>query len=170
MLGRHISRLKRACDKAVGAGDIDDPPMLSRRHMSDAAADCVKGRRQIDGDDLVPFVWRKILNRRYMLDASIIDQHIKATKLVLYSRHHGRYFAGYRHVGGVVVDVNFVLCHQIYAQFFNRAFITQTIEDDVMACLCERVGYAKPDATGRARNKGQFRLFGLRCLRQLLEP
>ena len=57
-------------------GDIDDAAPLARFHLGDDGADGVKGRREIDGDDGVPFGHRKRLDRLDMLDAGIVDENI----------------------------------------------------------------------------------------------
>src|SRR5262245_65071138 len=46
-------------------------------------------RRQIDGDDLVPLLDGKFLDRRDVLDAGIVDQNIDAPERLLGGLDHG---------------------------------------------------------------------------------
>ena len=52
-------------------------------------ADGVKRRRQVDGDDLVPFLDRKILDRRDELDACVVHQNIDRAEGFLGEPDHG---------------------------------------------------------------------------------
>ena len=58
MLGRDIGRLEGRCGQRMGRGGIDDAAPAALLHARNHGADAMKGRRQVDGDDLVPFLDR----------------------------------------------------------------------------------------------------------------
>src|SRR3546814_8116455 len=57
-------------------------------HARYGGADGVKGGGQVDGDDRVPLVDRKLLDRRNMLDASIVHQYVERAERRLMLGHH----------------------------------------------------------------------------------
>src|SRR3546814_15661592 len=72
-----IGRLERRCGQRMGRCRIDDPPPFAHFHARYGGADGVKGGGQVDGDDRVPLVDRKLLDRRNMLDASIVHPYFE---------------------------------------------------------------------------------------------
>ena len=67
----------------MGRGRVDDAAPLARLHARHRGADGMEGGRQVDGDDLVPFLDREILHRRDELDARIVDEDVDAAERLL---------------------------------------------------------------------------------------
>ena len=80
VLGRHVGGLVRRGDQRVRRGDIDDAPPAVLFHVGDREPAGVKGARQIDRQDRIPFVDRKFLDRRDVLNAGIVDEDIDAAE------------------------------------------------------------------------------------------
>src|SRR3984885_1908403 len=76
VLGGDIGGLERRSDQRMGRGGRDDAAPFARLHAGHRGADGVEGGRQIDGDDLIPFVDRKVFDRRDELDARIVHQDV----------------------------------------------------------------------------------------------
>jgi hypothetical protein len=83
-------------------------PPIARLHVRQGGADGVKRGRQIDRDDRIPLLNRKVLHRRDVLDARVVHQDVYTAKHALGLRNHGRDFRGPRHVGTAVVDLDLV--------------------------------------------------------------
>jgi len=66
----------------------------------------VKRRRQIDRQDLVPFLGRELIERRDILNAGIVDQHIEPAMLGDRRRDHLRDRLGPGHVGIAIADLD----------------------------------------------------------------
>ena len=56
------------------------PPHLRDFISRNCGADRVKGRGQINGDDLVPFPDRKLLDQRDELDAGIVHEDVEQSE------------------------------------------------------------------------------------------
>src|SRR3546814_17727368 len=82
VLGGHIGALERRGGHRMRRGGRDDPAPFAPFHARHDRADGVEGRRQVDGDDLVPFLARKILYRRAKLDPSIVDEDFANTAAI----------------------------------------------------------------------------------------
>src|SRR5436190_16174627 len=76
VLGCDVRRLERARNERVRRSDVDDspPPLLLHGRQRDASR--VKRSRQVDREDRIPFVDRKLLDRRDMLDAGVVDEQV----------------------------------------------------------------------------------------------
>src|SRR5207247_10295815 len=72
VLGRDISRFKRRGDQSMSRGDVDDAPPAPLLHRRKRVANSVERSDEVDGDDGVPLFDRKLLDRRYVLDADIV--------------------------------------------------------------------------------------------------
>jgi hypothetical protein len=55
-------------------------PQLLLAHAGHRQARGVERRAQVDGDDRVPAFGRKVLDRRHMLDAGVVDQDVDAAE------------------------------------------------------------------------------------------
>ena len=65
-----------------GGGRNDAAP-FALFHARHCGTNGVKRRRQIDGDDLIPFIDWKFLDRGHELDTGIVDQNIERAKGLL---------------------------------------------------------------------------------------
>jgi hypothetical protein len=81
MLGRDVGRLEGRCDKPMGGRDVDDPAEAILPHRRQREPRGVEGRRQVDCEDLIPFLDRKLFKRRNMLNAGIVDENIEPAAL-----------------------------------------------------------------------------------------
>ena len=99
VLGGDISRFERRRDQRMRRRRIDDAAPALFLHQRHGGADAVKCRRQIDRDDRIPFLDRKILDRRDELDAGIVDENIDRAERAFTERDHRRDLGGLGHVG-----------------------------------------------------------------------
>src|SRR3546814_4586094 len=88
-------------------------------HARYGGADGVKGGGQVDGDDRVPLVDRKLLDRRNMLDASIVHQYVERAERRLMLGHHFGDLVGPGHVGGRIAGGHAELRFQSGALLFD---------------------------------------------------
>jgi hypothetical protein len=65
----------------------------------------VKGSRQVDREDRIPFVDRKLVDRRDMLDAGVVDKQVDRAEARDCVLHHRFDLLGLRHVGAVIGDL-----------------------------------------------------------------
>ena len=114
----------------------------------------MEGACQVDGDDGVPALHRKIFDLGDMLDACVVDQNVYAAKGVGSEFHHGFDLASFAHVGAVV--------NHFDAQCGNFGFgafgIAKAIEHDVGTLFGQRLGNAQTNTAGRAGDQRCFTL------------
>lgn len=70
-------------------GDVDDAAEFARLHSGEDGLGRVERRREIDGDDGVPLLVRKIFDRGHMLDAGIVDEDVHRADPPLRRRDEG---------------------------------------------------------------------------------
>ena len=99
MLGGDIGRLERRGDQAVRRGDIDDSAEAPLLYAGEHGAPGVERGREIDREDRVPLRGRESLDRRYMLDAGIVDEDVDRPELSLRLLDHVLDLGRLRHVG-----------------------------------------------------------------------
>ncbi len=100
VLGRDIGRLERRGHQRMRRGRVDDAAPAALLHAGHGGANAMKRRRQIDRDDRVPFLDRKLLDRRDELDAGIVDENVDRAEGLLAERDHFGDLGGLGHVGG----------------------------------------------------------------------
>ena len=83
MLGSDIGRLVRRRHQSMGRCQVNDPAKAPGPHARQGSLDGVKRGTQIDGHHGIPPVSGKGLQRRHMLDASIVYQYINAPEGLL---------------------------------------------------------------------------------------
>ncbi|SPC17321.1 hypothetical protein CO2235_90195 [Cupriavidus oxalaticus] len=148
VLGCHIGRFLRRRHQPVRRGHVDDAAPVLLAHAGQREARGVEGGSQVDGDDRVPALDGKVLDRRHMLDAGIVDQDVGAAEVGLRIAHHVLDLCRLAHVRAVVADLDalaglrdLVLC---------GVHITKAIDDDIGALSRQRLCDAEPDTAGRA--------------------
>ena len=114
----------------------------------------MEGRGQVYGNDRVPAGGRKILDRRYILNAGIVDEDIDLSETLGCVRDHRLDHLGFRHVGAVVVDIDIVLARQGAGYRLNLAALAEAIEQDRSALAGQLGGDAETDAAGRPGDDG----------------
>ncbi len=72
-----VGRLGHRGDEAVDGGDVDDAAVAALGHAGQRQAHGVEGPRQVDGEDRVPDLRRRLGERHRALDAGIVDQHVR---------------------------------------------------------------------------------------------
>jgi hypothetical protein len=104
----------------------------------------MKGAGQIDGDDGVPTLDRKVFYLGDVLDASVVHQNVDAAKGVGRKLHHGFNFGGFAHVCPVVCDFD-----AQGSDFGLRALrIAKAVQHDVRALFGQSLGNAQTDTAG----------------------
>src|SRR5208282_3093055 len=151
----------------MGGGRIDDAAPFLRLHARNGGAYRVKRRREVDGDDRVPLLGRKFLDRRDELDAGVVDQNAERTHFALGVGDHRLDLRPFRHVGRVVerLDAEFLL--DLDALALDRRLVAKSVDDDVRPFFGESAGDGEPDAAGRTGDEGvtvgkRHRLFSFR--------
>ena len=134
-------------------GGIDDAAPFARLHARHRGADGMKRRRKIDGDDLVPFLDRKFLDRRDMLDAGIVDEDVERTESLLGRLHHGGDLGRLGHVGRRIDRLDAEILLDAAALLFDRGVVAEAVDGDIGALLGERAGVSETDARGRTRHQ-----------------
>src|SRR5262245_28554118 len=129
---------------------VDDAAPFARLHARKRGANRMEGGRKIDGDDLVPFLDRKFLDRRDMLDAGIVDEHVETAEGLLGRAHHLGDRGGLAHVGCRVERLDAEILLDAASLLFDRGLITEAIDGDVRAFAGQRAGNGQADARGRA--------------------
>jgi hypothetical protein len=156
VLGGDIGRLEGRRDQRMGRGDIDDAAPALRLHMRNGEARGVEGARQVDGDDRIPFLDRKFLDRRDELDARIVDEDIDAAELFCSRCHHAGDGCAIGHVGAVIDDLHIVQAGEFGADVFYLVGIAEAVEHHIGALRSEAARDAKTDATCRAGDDRGF--------------
>ena len=124
--------------------NVDDAAPVAGQHAWERKAAGMKRTAEIDGNDCVPALGRKILNSRDMLDSGVIDQDINGTKGRFTVAHHCFNFIGFAHVGTVVAHLDAQgsdLC-------FGPLDVAKTIHHDICALRGKRFGQAQADTAG----------------------
>ena len=113
-------------------------------------------RRQVDGDDRVPFVDGEILDVRHVLDAGIVDQHVDRAELLFRLRDHRVDLGRLGHVGARIdcLDAEFLL--EPGAFFLDRGSVAEAVDDQIGAVLGHGAGDGQPDAGGGAGDQRGF--------------
>ena len=82
----------------MGRCDVYDPAPAGLDHDGYCRSHGVKGRRQVDGDNIVPLIHWKGLDRRDMLDTGIVDQDIKLAEALDSLPDHGLNLLRFAHI------------------------------------------------------------------------
>ena len=88
----------------MGGSDVDDAPPFSGLHQGQGVAHGVERGRQVDGDDRVPALGRKILDQRNVLYAGVVDQDIDRAEAGGRPGDEIGDLVGFGHVGRVIVN------------------------------------------------------------------
>ncbi len=124
--------------------DIDDAAPFARLHGGDGGAHRVECRRQIDRDDLVPFLDRKFLDRRDILDARIIDEDVDRAESRLGHLHHVGDLGGFRQIGGRIEGFDFAFALDTGAFGLDLGLVAKAVEHDVDARAREGARNSEP--------------------------
>jgi hypothetical protein len=108
----------------------------------------VKGRDEIDGDDQIPLVDREILDRRHVLNAGIIDQHIERAEARLSTFDHVGDLIGLGHVGRRICGLDAEILLDAGALFLNSVLVAEAVDGDIGALRGEGAGHGETDARG----------------------
>ena len=156
VLRRDVGRLLRRRDQAMGRGDVDDPSPIARLHVRQGGADGVKRGREVDRDDRIPLLDRKLLDRRDVLDAGIVHEDVHPAQLARGLRHHRRDLGGLRHVGRAVVDLHLVLRPELGDELVDLRLVAEAVQHHVRSGGGEGARDAKADAARRAGHQRDF--------------
>ncbi len=129
-------------------GDIDDAAMLLRLHLRDGGAHRMKRARQVDGDDLVPFLDREILDLLDMLDAGIVDQHVDGAESLRRRGDQVCDLRGFRHIRWVVEGTSLGKRFKPLHYRLDFVRLSEAVDDDVVTLSGKGGGDRKPDAAG----------------------
>ncbi len=154
MLGRHIGRFERRGDQPVRRGNIDDPPPFAFFHAGYHRFGGIKGRRQVQRQNRLPFLVWEILNGRDKLNSCVVDQHINLSKRGLGGGNQAAYVVGFHHVSGRVDRFDAMRIFQRPARGFDLFGRLDTVQHDVVASGGKPFGDAVADAAGRSGDDG----------------
>ena len=99
---------------------------------------------------------RKTFDRRGVLDAGIVHQHIHAAPGLLGFRDHGGNLVRLRHVGSGVSHLDAMALGEAGPQRLDLGRVAEAVHHQGGALLCQRRGDAEPDATRGARDDRDF--------------
>jgi hypothetical protein len=135
--------------------------MLIGEHARQCEAGGVKGRTEIDGENRIPLGDGELLERRHMLDAGIVDEHVEPAEAVKRHVDHAGDRVGLRHVGTRIGDRNAKIGVDRLLRRFDLLGLAEAVEHDSCACRRERAGDAETDAAGRAGHQRHLSFEGL---------
>ena len=138
----------------MGRGGADDAAPFLRLHARNRGAHRVERRREIDGDDGVPLVGRKVLDRRDMLDAGVVDEDVHRSHLGFGVGDHRLDLGALGHVGRVVESLDPELLLDFGPLGLDRRLVAEPVDDDIRALLGEGAGDRQADAARRTGDKG----------------
>lgn len=141
-------------DQPLHRSGVDDATEAARLHAGDGEPGGVERRRQVDGEDLVPFLDRKILDRGDFLNAGIVDHHVEGADVGLGGGHQLGNFARLGHVGAVIGDADPMGRGEPRAQGLDFVRVAEPVEHDVHSRFRESFGDALADAAGRTGDDG----------------
>ena len=116
----------------------------------------MEGAREIDRQNGVPLLDRKIFNRCDILNSGIVDENVNATEFLLRQRHHRADVIAIGHVGVAVDDLDVMAVGDVLADGFDLVRIAKSIEHDIGAIGGQPARNTKTDSTGRAGHDGGF--------------
>ena len=96
----------------------------------------------------------KILDRRYELDAGVVDENIDAAEPLFGVFDHRRDFVRLCHVGAVIERLDPELGFDGRARLLDLLGLSKSVEDDVGALARQRAGDGEADAAGRSGHEG----------------
>jgi len=116
----------------------------------------MKVRREIDCQHRVPAVLGKIIHRRRVLDAGVVDQDVDPAKLACRDRHHVADLLGPRHVSAAERDLDVELGGECFALSLDLRRVAEAVEQNVRTMIGECLRDSQPDAAGRAGHDGRL--------------
>ncbi len=116
----------------------------------------VKGAREIDGDDRVPFVDRKFLDRIDVLNAGVVHQDIDAAEFGPGLIDHLLDLVGIGNIGARIHHADIVLPLEIADDFVDLVGRAEAVEHDIGAGPGKPGGDTEPNTAGRAGDDGGF--------------
>ena len=150
VFGRDVGRLERRGDQPVRGRDVDDAAPAGLRHQRDGRGGRVERRGQVDGNDRIPFLGRKFLDRRDMLDAGIVDEDVDRAEFLGRLLDQRPAVGALRHVGLDVDDLGRMLLGDRLGDRMVLRRVGEGIDHHIAAVGGKRIGDGKPDARGRA--------------------
>ncbi len=121
----------------------------------------MEGRGQIDGDDLVPLFQRKLLDRRHVLHAGIVEQQIQPPQFALGIGDHVGDLVRRGHVRPVIADAHAELLGELGPLLLDGDRVAQAVDDDIRALSGQGPGHGHAYAAGRPGNESDLALENL---------
>ena len=135
-------------------GDVDDASELARLHLRHHRFDQVECGEQVDREDCVPFVVGKLLDRRDVLDAGVVDDDVDLAELGACQLGHRTNLVRTAHVGARVAHLHAVLALHFGTRELDLVGIAEAVQQDVGALFGQAAGDAQADPAGRPGNDG----------------
>ena len=138
MLGRDIGGFERRSHQRMGRSRVDDAAPFARLHARNGCPQGVKGRGQVDGQNLIPFLDGKFFDRCHILDAGIVDQNVERAEFGFRLMNHGRNFVRPGHIRCRIMTGHLEI--SLYFQPFglNGRSLAKTIDDNIRAFRGQR--------------------------------
>jgi hypothetical protein len=130
----------------MDGSDIDDAPPVAALHRRKCGANGMKCSRQIDRNDSVPAIRRKLLDRSDMLDTCVIDENIDRSEPVFGVADKRGALFGIREVGAVIMDFYFILLLKTTRKRLGFLGSRDAVDDQAAASGGESLREAKADA------------------------
>ncbi len=118
-------------------------PQSARLHAGQSETDQVERGRQIDRERFVPFLRRKIFDRRKMPHHGVVHENIDAADALLQVRHHGLDGGALRQVGGDADRLDAILRAKAIPR---RRRLGQIVQDNIGARAGKAFGHGEAEA------------------------
>ena len=153
MLRRNVGGFVRRRDDAVGGRDIDDAPPTAALHVRQRLANRMEVGGEVDRDDRIPAIGRKIFDRRDVLDARVIDQNVDTAEGSRGLGDEKRDFRGLRNVRRAKPNGRAAFFGETGARSLDLRRVAESVEHDVGTAGRKRSSDTESDAACGSRNE-----------------
>jgi hypothetical protein len=129
----------------MDGSDIDDAPPVAALHRRKCGANGMKCSRQINRNDSVPAIGRKLLDRSDILDTCVIDENIDRSEPVFGVADKRGALFGIGEVGRVVENLRLMLLPKTLRKRLGLVRRGDAVDDQTAAGAGESLCKAKAD-------------------------
>ena len=103
----------------------------------------MEGRSQVDCNDPVPLLRRKLFDRGYVLDTGIVDHDVCTAKGVYAFCNQCAAVIGFRHIGADIDHAHAMFFGDCCCKIVILAAVCERIDHNIVARACEGMSNAK---------------------------
>ena len=164
VLGRDVGRLEGGSDQRMRRGRGDDTAPAAPLHAGHGCTDRVEGGGQVDRNDRIPLVDRKLLDWGDVLDAGIVDEDIHAAEGLLPEPDQFGDFRSAWPCRGRIDGLHPEIALDCRSLLLDIGRCTHSVEHDVGTCTCEGTRIRETDAARRAGHDCDFTFQNTHCV------